>query len=64
MEQEEYTYEPHQFYKPKRLPWMICRCCGLVTLSNPLTEWSIKKGCNYKDAPNFQQVVLKHTKLF
>ncbi len=61
---EEYKYEAHNWKKPKRLPWSVCVHCGLVSLNNPLTRWATDKGCNYKDAPNYQQTVLKHTQLF
>ena len=64
MDQEVWKYEQHNFQKMKSLPWSRCVHCGLLSLNNQLTEWSIKKGCNYKDLPNYPSVVKKFTKLF
>lgn len=59
-----YKKEEHSWYKPKRMPWSVCRYCGLVSLNNQLTRWSIDKGCNYKDHPGYKDAVLRYTKLF
>jgi hypothetical protein len=36
---------PHVPHKIKYIPWMYCRCCGLVYLNNEATRKAIKKGC-------------------
>jgi hypothetical protein len=29
----------------RRIPWVVCRCCGLVYLRNERTAKAIKAGC-------------------
>ena len=60
----DYKHEAHSWRKPKRYPWMVCQNCGLVALKNPLTEWAINKGCNYKEASGYSDAIKKHTRLF
>lgn len=38
------VYEPHNPVKVKYIPWLVCRNCGLVYLSNEATRKAIKKG--------------------
>lgn len=38
-------HEPHVPSKLKCIPWLVCRCCGLVYLNNEATRKAIKKGC-------------------
>lgn len=63
---EAYKMEPHHPVKWKGIPWVVCQKCGLVYLRNPLTEWSIKHGCNSSDHPQFKlkrvQLVEQHQK--
>ena len=56
-----YKAEPHNFKKPKRLPWLVCQHCGLVRLNNRLTEWAVQKGCNFNDHPDRQSAIIKFT---
>ncbi len=35
---------PHQPQAVKRLPWPVCRGCGLVYLRNEATRRAIKRG--------------------
>lgn len=44
---------PHSPDKLSRIPWPVCRACGLVFLSNDLTRWAVKHGCNYKEHPSW-----------
>lgn len=48
-----YEYEVHNPVKIKGLPWLICNKCGLLYLRNRFTDWSIKKGCNSEDHPEY-----------
>lgn len=41
--------EPHQTHKYKRIPWLVCRKCGLVFLNNEPTKIAIKLGCNWSE---------------
>ena len=36
--------ETHSPVKMKRLPWLVCRYCGLVYLKNDATRRAIKRG--------------------
>lgn len=56
---EPYRFESHNFQIVKRIPWLICRNCGLVRLHNPITDWCVKLGCNADDHPKFK-TMLKH----
>lgn len=64
MSKEEFKYEPHNFKKPRSMPWSVCVSCGLVSLNNRFTEWSVDKGCNSRYHPSYALVKNKHTKLF
>jgi len=64
MNQESYEYEPHNFKKRKRFPWLVCNNCGLVTLGNKFTEWAIGKGCDNRYHPSYANVKYKFTHLF
>lgn len=54
---EAYKMTPHPWTKRKRLPWVVCCGCGLVSLRNPLTAWAEKHGCSYKRHPDYAQRV-------
>lgn len=34
-----------------------CTGCGLVLLRNALTEWCVKRGCDYADDRGYQQAL-------
>lgn len=48
-----YHLEPHAFVPSKKLAWLRCKHCGLLTLRNELTDWAIRMGCNAKDHPDY-----------
>ncbi len=50
---QAYKMDPHHFGVMRRLPWLRCKHCGLLTLRNPLTEWCIRMGCNANDHPEY-----------
>ncbi len=52
-----YKMEPHHFAVVKRIPWLRCKSCGLVTLRNALTEWATRMGCNASDHPEYSSRV-------
>ena len=62
-DKEPYKNEPHNFSK-KMLNYQYCVHCGLVTLKNDFTVWSIQQGCNYRDHPSYEYKRRQFTKLF
>lgn len=53
-----YEFEPHR-WKGKRIRGMgsdVCSRRGLVALRNPLTAWSIEKGCESELHPAWARV--------
>jgi hypothetical protein len=53
----KYVFEAHDPVKRfKRLSWLVCKYCGLVYLNNRFTKWSIKKGCNSSDHPDYERM--------
>lgn len=50
---QPYKLEPHAFAPSKKLPWLRCKRCGLLTLRNEFTEWCIRMGCNASDHPEY-----------
>ncbi len=52
---ESYKMHGHSFTKRKRLPWVICQTCGLVSLRNGLTAWCDKMGCLYSRHPEYHR---------
>ena len=59
---EPYLYVPHIFRTPKRGGKAICQRCGLVALKNPLTQWSIEKGCYFEDHPENINKIKQYTR--
>lgn len=47
----------HEWSTVKRLPWPVCKGCGLLALRNALTDWCIKRGCNYDEHPGYKGAV-------
>jgi hypothetical protein len=58
---QAYKFEPHAFAPTKKLAWLRCKHCGLLTLRNQLTDWCIRMGCNAADHPEYA-TKLKRTK--
>lgn len=50
---QAYKLEPHVFVPMKKIAWLRCKHCGLLTLKNALTEWCIRMGCNADDHPDY-----------
>lgn len=49
-----YKLEAHSFTTlSKRIAWLYCKHCGLLSLRNELTEWCRRMGCNYSDHPEY-----------
>jgi len=44
---ETYTFESHSIKMIKRIPWPICKHCGLIFLKNKVSRWCVKNGCNH-----------------
>ena len=51
---QPYKMEPHQFATVKKIPWLRCKSCGLLTLRNKFTQWCVKMGCNASDHPSYE----------
>ena len=49
--------ESHKFYLPRGGGKQVCSHCGLVNLNNRLTDWSIKKGCNFDEHPDNKRML-------
>lgn len=54
---EPYKMEAHQFKPTKKLAWLVCSSCGLVTLRNKLTTWCVRMGCNAGSHPGYKEAV-------
>lgn len=50
---QPYKLQPHEFTPSKKLAWLRCKRCGLLTLRNALTDWCIRMGCNAADHPDY-----------
>ncbi len=50
---QAYKMESHQFGPVKKLAYLRCKHCGLITLRNALTEWCTRMGCNASDHPEY-----------
>ncbi len=50
---QPFKLEAHSFAPMKRIAWLRCKLCGLLTLRNDLTAWCTKMGCNAKDHPEY-----------
>jgi hypothetical protein len=55
-----YSFEAHSPTKLKNTPWLYCKYCGLVYLRNPITNWCIKMGCNYRYHKDYQTMLYKN----
>lgn len=52
-ETEPYRMQPHSWGKRKRMPWLVCRKCGLISLRNQLTGWCERTGCLFRRHPAY-----------
>ena len=47
--------EQHSFNKKiSGLSYLVCSKCGLINLRNPFTLWCIQRGCDYEEAPGYE----------
>ena len=56
-----YSYEKHAPIPLKGTPWLYCRYCGLLYLSNQFTRWCIRMGCNNSYHPLYEKMLIKFT---
>lgn len=56
-ESEPYKLHGHSWEKKKKLPWIVCRSCGLLSLRNPLTAWCERMGCLFRRHPDYPRRV-------
>lgn len=54
---ELYRLQGHSWRSSKRLPWLICQTCGLVSLRNIRTRWCEKMGCLARQHPEYKKRV-------
>jgi hypothetical protein len=59
---QPYKMDPHNLKRMKRFPWLVCAKCGLVSLRNSITEWSIRFGCNASDHPGYRAALAKSSR--
>jgi hypothetical protein len=50
----DYKFQPHNM-TGKVAGKSYCVRCGLVALNNEFTRWSVDKGCNSEDHPDYQR---------
>jgi len=47
-------FEAHKFQNHKNMYYKpVCARCGLMRLSNRITDWCVKKGCNHDEHPDY-----------
>ncbi len=44
---------PHHFVARRSVGREVCQGCGLLRLRNDLTEWAVKRGCDYREAAGY-----------
>lgn len=59
---ESYKYKGHTFKPMKDIGKQVCSCCGLMALRNEISQWCIKKGCNYSDNPHYKKTLKRMSK--
>lgn len=62
-QQEEYSYEKHEFVFCKPAGKSYCVNCGFVALNNDFSRWANDKGCKNALHPSYKSVRHKNTKL-
>ncbi len=48
-----YRLVPHHFGTRKRMPWPVCKSCGLISLRNRFSQWCEKMGCEHERHPEY-----------
>lgn len=51
---EPYKMRGHSFTPLKGVGKSWCKNCGLVALRNPISDWCVDKGCEYKSHTQYQ----------
>ena len=59
---EPYRFESHSWVMMKRIGKNKCDGCGLLALRNPMSLWSVKRGCYYPDAPGYKTALKRLTR--
>lgn len=54
---EPYEKIGHRFAPLKGFHKPVCQGCGVIFATNPLTEWIVKVGCDWKNHPQHRQKV-------
>lgn len=56
---EPYKMKGHSFIPLKGVGKHYCSSCGLVALNNPISDWCVNTGCNYKDHAQYESKLKK-----
>lgn len=56
---EPYKLKGHSFVPLKGIGKSYCRNCGLVALRNPISDWCVEKGCEYKNHSQYAHAFRK-----
>ncbi len=54
LKKEAYKMIGHSFKLSSRAGKSICSNCGLVSLRNDFTDWSVRMGCMSSDHPQYE----------
>lgn len=60
---QPYKMKGHSWIPLKGVGKNYCSGCGLVALNNKITQWCIKKGCNFSDSPYYKPALKRLTKM-
>ena len=63
MQKEPYKLIGHSFEFNKRIGKSVCKNCGLVSLRNDFTDWSVRMGCMSSDHPSYESMRRKASPL-
>lgn len=55
-------FQGHEWVQFSLVGKQVCKGCGLVFSNNLATQWCIKKGCDYKEDPNYKSAMKRLTK--
>jgi len=54
LKKDTYKMIGHSFKLSSRFGKSVCSNCGLVSLRNEFTDWSIRMGCMSSDHPQYE----------
>lgn len=54
LKKEQYKMIGHSFKLNSRIGKSVCSNCGLVSLRNEFTDWSVRMGCMSSEHPQYE----------